>query len=118
MGAQHFFKQLLTTLDEALMRDAHPKEPQQTSTLEAPPTSEPEPVADDPSTDTVALTSTKTMIPLDVSGEIYTNYLLLGGIRGVDHTPSSQLLHIRFLRRLPKEMKVLLTYLEGHCIGV
>jgi hypothetical protein len=43
---------------------------------------------------------------------------LLGGIRGVGHTFSSQLLHIRFLRRLPKEIDTLLEYLEGHCVGV
>ena len=72
MEAKHFFKQLLTTLDGALMRHAHPKRPQQTPTSEAPSTSEPELVTDDPSIDTVALTSTKTMIPLDVSGEIHT----------------------------------------------
>jgi hypothetical protein len=71
VGAKYFFKQLLTTLDEALMRDAHTKGPQQTSTLEVPPT-EPEPATEDPNTDTVALTSTRTMISLDVSGEIYT----------------------------------------------
>jgi hypothetical protein len=72
VGAKHFFKQLLTTLDEALMRDVRTQEPRQTAISEAPPTCEPKPATDDLSTDTVTLTSTKTMIPVDVSGEIYT----------------------------------------------
>jgi hypothetical protein len=54
------------------MRDVRTQEPRQTAISEAPPTCEPKPATDDLSTDTVTLTSTKTMIPVDVSGEIYT----------------------------------------------
>jgi hypothetical protein len=41
---------------------------------------------------------------------------LLGGIRGVRSTSSGQLLHIRFLKRLPKEVDELLEYLAGSSV--
>lgn len=72
MRAKHFFKQLLTTLDQALLRDILARKPQPTAVLQAPPASEPPPATDDPGADTVALTDTRMLVALDVSGEIYT----------------------------------------------